>query len=132
MILAIGFLLERSTVYFLETAAARSFKPSILLYLASARTPFVKKQRGLLVRHSSQSHVTSPTLTSISVTAERSGPLDKGGSLLGTGSNGEETDGAQRRGVGESGIGRDDREGNVVLERAVLFLLDLLDSSVLK
>jgi len=70
-------------------------------------------------------------LTSIGITTEGTGPLDESRTLLGTGSNSEQSDGAERRGVRESGSRRDDGEGDVVLEGAVLLLLDLLDGSVL-
>lgn len=113
----------------METAAARSFKPSILLYLASAKTPINQGKGSLSAKFRLKD--LSTLLTGIGVTAERSGPLDKGGALLGTGGNGEQTDGAQRRGVREGRVGGDDGEGDVVLERAVLLLLDLLDGSVL-
>jgi hypothetical protein len=70
--------------------------------------------------------------TSIGVRGEVTGPLDKGAVLVLARGDGVAADGADNGGVAQSGVGGDDRVGDVVVEGRVLLLLDLNDGAVLE
>ena len=70
--------------------------------------------------------------TGVSVRAEVASPLDESASFSLTAGDGVAADGADNRGVAKSGLGGDDRVGDVVVDGRVLLLLDLNDGAVLE
>lgn len=73
-----------------------------------------------------------PEHTGISVRGEVAGPLDESAVLVLARGDGVAADGADGGGVAQSGVGSDNRVGDVVVERRVLLLLDLDDGAVLE
>lgn len=70
--------------------------------------------------------------TSIGVAGEVASPLNKGGSLKLAAGDWVETNGGEDAGVGQLGLRRDDRVGDVVVDGRVLLLLDLEHGVVLE
>jgi hypothetical protein len=71
-------------------------------------------------------------LTGIGVAGEVAGPLDKGAALELARGDGVAADGAHNAGVGKLGLGRDDAVRDVVVDGAVLLLLDLELGAILE
>lgn len=70
--------------------------------------------------------------TGIGVRAEVAGPLDVGAALVLARGDGEAADGADDRGVADSGLRGDDGVGDGVVNAGVLLLLDLNNGAVVE